>query len=211
MSFENKQDFIYINDEAIDEIFCSEFTQYVNENKEKIKLTGWEDELPVEQKAKLRDDYAFFITSGHQNGHHIFKQSDVIKLFDVCKNEMGNYLKKYTQLNTLLSGNSYPMNFYNPIMKYHIVSQGGGYHAWHSEWVVSDLLTQSRVLAWHLSLTTHEEEGELEFLYQGRRIAPKAGRMIIFPAAWTHVHRGNSIRKNESEKHYLTGWWYIGV
>ena len=207
MSFENKQDFIYINDESLDENFCSEFTQYVNENKEKIEMAGCEEKFPPEKKGTLRDDYAFFIISDHL----VFKESDINLLFNLCKKELGNYLKKYTHLSTLSSGNSYRMNFYNPIMKYHIVSQGGGYHAWHHEWVVSDPLTQSRVLAWHLSLTTHEEEGELEFLYQGRRIAPKAGRMIIFPAAWTHVHRGNSIRKNESQKHYLTGWWYIGI
>ena len=33
--------------------------------------------------------------------------------------------------------------------------------------------------------------GETEFLYQGIRIQPKKGTTIIFPAAYTHMHRGN--------------------
>ena len=35
------------------------------------------------------------------------------------------------------------------------------------------------------------EGGETEFLYFNKRIKPKQGRLVIFPAAFTHTHRGN--------------------
>jgi len=35
------------------------------------------------------------------------------------------------------------------------------------------------------------EGGETEFLYQGVRVKPEKGKTVIFPASYTHVHRGN--------------------
>jgi len=47
--------------------------------------------------------------------------------------------------------------------------------------------------------------GETEFLYQSIRIKPVAGRTLIWPAGYTHVHRGNPPIKGE--KMYATGWF----
>ena len=33
--------------------------------------------------------------------------------------------------------------------------------------------------------------GETEFLYQGIRVKPEKGKTVIFPASYTHMHRGN--------------------
>ena len=115
------------------------------------------------------------------------------------------YIKKYPAL-----VEAAPFGMSNPDMKYHIVKSGEGYHAWHSEWN-SQLPNDRRILVWHLSLTSHENEGELEFINYGRRINPKAGRLIIWPAQFTHTHRGNPIRTQDTFKHYITGWWYINL
>ena len=42
-----------------------------------------------------------------------------------------------------------------------------------------------------LYLNTVEEGGETEFLYINKRIKAQQGRLIIFPAGFTHTHRGN--------------------
>lgn len=93
-----------------------------------------------------------------------------------------------------------------PYFKYHVVQPTGGYHALHSEWT-TQRPDNCRILVWHLSLTTHEKQGEMEFLYQHKRIDPKAGRLIIWPAGFTHYHKGNIMR--DEEKHYITGWFYL--
>ena len=93
-----------------------------------------------------------------------------------------------------------------PEIKYHIVEPGGGYHVWHSEWQMNPP-DNLKILVWHISLTNHANEGELEFLYHDKRIIPKAGRLIIWPASFPWVHRGNAMRT--STKHYVTGWLYV--
>jgi hypothetical protein len=78
-----------------------------------------------------------------------------------------------------------------------------GYHTWHCE---KDALPdgRDRVLAWTLYLNDVEEGGETEFLYQSLRFKPKAGTFILFPAHFTHTHRGNP--PLSGVKYIATGW-----
>ncbi len=65
----------------------------------------------------------------------------------------------------------------------------GGFHNWHYE--NTGLQVSARKLVIQLYLNTIEEGGETEFLYINKRIKAEQGRLIIFPAAFTHTHRGN--------------------
>jgi hypothetical protein len=84
---------------------------------------------------------------------------------------------------------------------------GGGYHIWHCEQNSNE--QASRVLVYMLYLNTLklEEAGETEFLYQQTRISPQENTMIIWPAAFTHAHRGNTVFGNTS-KYIVTGWFH---
>ena len=75
---------------------------------------------------------------------------------------------------------------------------------WHSE-NGHNHPTLTRVLAWMTYLKVPEEGGETEFLYQSKRIEPVIGRTLIWPAGFTHLHRGNPPLKGE--KYYITGWF----
>lgn len=83
---------------------------------------------------------------------------------------------------------------------------GAGYHVWHAE-QGSDS-DASRCLVYSAYLNTIEEAGETEFLYQKLRVPPKENTMVIWPAAFTHTHRGNVVHGNKS-KYIITGWFYI--
>lgn len=76
-----------------------------------------------------------------------------------------------------------------------------GYHVWHCE---HDVIFPDRILAWILYLNDVEEGGETEFLYQSLRFKPKAGTFILFPAHFTHTHRGNP--PLSGVKYIATGW-----
>ena len=65
----------------------------------------------------------------------------------------------------------------------------GGYHAWHVE--KPNMLTSDRLFVVQLYLNTVEEGGETEFLVQQKRVGAVQGRLVIFPANYTHLHRGN--------------------
>jgi len=81
---------------------------------------------------------------------------------------------------------------------------GGGYHVWHNEHA-GDAGAMRRAAVWILYLTTHDGSGETEFLQQGVRVAPRAGRVVIWPASFTHPHRGNPVYGDT--KYIATGWF----
>ena len=79
---------------------------------------------------------------------------------------------------------------------------GEGYHQWHYE---ADAIERSaRIAAWGLYLNTVEQGGETEWLYQSIRQPAVQGTLAIWPAGFTHAHRGNP--PLSGEKYLLTGW-----
>jgi len=83
----------------------------------------------------------------------------------------------------------------------------GGYHVWHCE-QGHKKDDHSRVLAWTIYLNDIPNgEGETEFLWQGLRVQPKAGTVSIFPASFTHTHRGNPVYS--CDKYIATGWYTL--
>jgi hypothetical protein len=82
----------------------------------------------------------------------------------------------------------------------------GGYPYWHSEVYPQSNSTDAlhRNLLFMFYLNDVDEGGETEFYYQNAKIKPKAGRMVIAPAGFTHTHRGNVPTSND--KYILTSW-----
>lgn len=77
-----------------------------------------------------------------------------------------------------------------------------GYHVWHCEHSAAAVC--KRIGVYILYLNDVESGGETEFLYQRTRVEAKTGRLVIFPAAFTHVHRGNP--PLSGDKYIMTGW-----
>ena|SRR6185369_14905153 len=85
--------------------------------------------------------------------------------------------------------------------------KGEGHYAhWHSELYPLDPQadTLHRVLLWSYYLNDVPEAGETEFFYQQRKVAPRAGRLVIAPAGFTHTHRGNI--SPSADKYIATSW-----
>jgi hypothetical protein len=80
----------------------------------------------------------------------------------------------------------------------------GGYHRWHCESCTIE--TSHRALAWMVYLNDiPENEGETEFIWQKLRVNPEAGKFLIWPAQFTHTHRGNPVYS--CDKYIATGWF----
>lgn len=91
------------------------------------------------------------------------------------------------------------------IQKY--LADQGGYPYWHCELYpkLSDTTdTLHRVVLWTIYLNDAFDEGETEFLYQQRKIAPRTGSLLIAPTAFTHTHRGNMPKGGN--KYIATSW-----
>jgi len=138
----------------------------------------------------MKDDTAKALNSQNL---HIWK--------DNFKSFFANFdlaLKKYvdsTSLNTLYQELKYTH------MKVQKTLPGQGYHIWHIEHGPGE---ENRVLTYLIYLNEVEEGGETELLHQSVRVKPKTGRILIFPAGFPYVHRGNPPLKGN--KYILTSW-----
>lgn len=129
-----------------------------------------------------RDHYTINFNN-HNNSEYDILAGDNLscKFLPSISKYLNEYLKKYSVL-----GKEKFLIYDAKLKKIPI---GGGFHSWHYE--NSGLQVSSRKLVVQLYLNTIEEGGETEFLYFNKRIKAKQGRLIIFPAAFTHTHRGN--------------------
>jgi len=69
--------------------------------------------------------------------------------------------------------------------------------------------TLQRVLAWMTYLNDMDEGGSTFFTHYGIEVQPKKGLTLIWPAEWTHAHRGNLV--TTGSKYIITGWMDIPV
>ena len=78
----------------------------------------------------------------------------------------------------------------------------GHFKSFHTEGEYSEFY--NRIFAVMFYLNDVDEGGETEFLYYPKRVKAKAGRFILWPAGYTHTHRGNPPISNT--KYIVTGW-----
>jgi len=69
-------------------------------------------------------------------------------------------------------------------------NDGREHHAYHVDAGQEPFAAPRRVIAVLMYVNDVEEGGETVFLNQGRAVAPRCGRAVFFPAAFTHVHAG---------------------
>jgi len=81
-----------------------------------------------------------------------------------------------------------------------------GYHVWHIEHG-KGFNNEPRAFVFSIYLNDVEEGGETEFLHFSKRVQPKTGRIVIWPAGFPYVHRGNP--PLSGEKYILTSWMML--
>ena len=84
---------------------------------------------------------------------------------------------------------------------------GDGFYKWHMENVgKNDSLYRHLVFMTYLN--TLDDAGT-EFYYQKTTTPCEKGLTIIWPATWTHTHRG--VTNYKGEKSIITGWFSFDV
>lgn len=139
-------------------------------------------------------------------------RKDISILIDALECEFTSEINQYLQACLLDYVDKYgqlkPVKLISSTIKMQRTPPEGGYHQWHFE--AGSPSHCSRVLVWAIYLNDlPDNEGETEFLYQKRRIKPKAGTCVFWPAAMTHVHRGLTVYSEN--KYILTGWYHMAL
>jgi hypothetical protein len=106
------------------------------------------------------------------------------------------YKEKYPLINTHLG--KWQVDSIAQLMRY---EPGDVYNLIHCE---TGVYNPYRIFAWMIYLNTIEDGGGTEFLHFNKTLRPKAGDMYIWPAGWTHLHRG--VVAPHERKYLLTGW-----
>ena len=111
-----------------------------------------------------------------------------------------NYMSYYRFSDTAVG----PWGLYGEpkIQKY---QPGEGFYGWHCERTSSDPNYSRRHLVFMTYLNDVLDQGETEFFYQQLKIQPRKGMTLIWPADWTHTHRG--VTSPSQTKYIATGWY----
>ena len=196
---EEYKDFVGIYDESVPVELCNDFVNNYEEAKKNRTIM----DLTKENK------------SGYREKHHPLGRKDEVAYvaplmstiypippvktyFDFLIKCFKCYLNRY--------GIDFKGTFYNDVFKIHKVRKSEGFHSWHYE--KADGFHLDRFVAYMTYLEVPEKGGETEFLHQSLRIEPIVGRTLIWPAGFTHMHRGNP--PLDGEKMYITGWFTSG-
>ena len=127
-------------------------------------------------------------------GYEIFNE-----YFDELHKCYQDYCTQWNFLNTFISKiHIGPFN----LQKY---SPGGHFSTVHSE--RTSLTKLHRILVWMTYLNDIRDLGETEFPHFNLKVAPRTGTTLIWPAEWTHAHRGNPTRMET--KFIITGWFHL--
>ena len=97
-----------------------------------------------------------------------------------------------------------PFNFTN--LKIQKTLPTEGYHVWHVEHAKA-YEASARAFVFSVYLNDVEEGGETEFLHFSKRVKPKTGRIVIWPAGFPYLHRGNP--PLSGKKYILTSWMML--
>ena len=169
----NKTDFIGVYDDVYTKDQCKELVSYIDklENNSILIDEGEKTKGNIEHlTCNMSFDYdlpAWSWIGDNINGN-------MQKCID-------HYLKQFPQLGK----NRFLINDF----KIKKIPAGCGFHNWHFE--DNNIQNTNRYFVVQIYLNEEFEGGETEFLYFNIRLKPKLGRLIIFPAAFTHTHRGN--------------------
>ena len=102
--------------------------------------------------------------------------------------------------------NAYGVPFHFTDLKIQKTLPTEGYHVWHIEHG-KGFHNEARSFVFSIYLNDVEEGGETEFLHFSKRVKPKTGRIVIWPAGFPYVHRGNP--PLAGEKYILTSWMML--
>lgn len=134
----------------------------------------------------FKSDNENIVTEGNQRINEIILPS-VIE----CLKE---YKKKYPLIDKVSSWN---IDNYYHIQRF---NEGEGYYIIHCE---QEGITSKRMLVWMIYL--NDAKSGTRFYHQKVDMKAKSGRVVIWPAAWTHMHSG--IIPNKGTKYIATGWF----
>lgn len=130
----------------------------------------------------------------------LYGPESIAKEYDAALQKVvERYIKKFSFCNTY---GAWKIQESMNIQRY---EPSGGYKVWHTERASGIGKNAARHLVFMTYLNDVDDGGETEFYYQGVKVQPRKGLTLIWPADWTHTHRG--VPSPTQDKYIITGWF----
>ena len=169
--------FDFIEKYKVDENICDDLLEYYKSNKEY--------KCPKIGVSNTTEVYFFNLSTDKR----------ILNFFEMISKHVSEYIAKYDIVDTLSTSMT------NHIQHY---SANTGYFNLHYERHYSSI---GRQLVYMLYLNTVKDKGGTEFPYQQKTFSATKGDLLIWPADFTHPHRG--IVSPTEEKYIATGWFEL--
>lgn len=193
----NQEDFIKMYHGVYPEGYCQHL---INEFERLTQSGAGSNRLNSEGAARhVKDDMQLGLNMGVHTVAPFEDKAAVEMFFDGLQHCYEDYAERFSVLkNGCIRATHMKMQRTDP---------GGGYHVWHGEQDNGNRAERVLVYMLYLNSLGDGDGGETEFLYQRKRINPEANTMLLWPATFTHAHRGNPVLGDRS-KYIVTGWFY---
>lgn len=173
---------------------CDELITYFESNSERQKQGVTAD--GVSQQIKNSTDITITPRELELSKNKIFE-----KYFSCLFCCYEDYVKQWPFLGTFAS--KLDIGHFN-IQKY---GSGQHFQAIHTERSSVDTLHRIFAFMTYLNDVNREDGGSTYFTHYDIDIQPQKGLTLIWPAEWTHAHRGNLLTANN--KYIITGWLHF--
>ena len=193
-----EKNFISIYDNALTPPECKFIRDYHDSDDYLLSIRQEGKTLGDTVQKEWKDSHdrymAMYIDGAYQNNgiNNIIAKS--------IKEHIEKYKEENPELNLLdkwVIRDNYNLQKYNP---------GGGYHILHCE-NYNTGNHRTNILAWMYYLNTVREGGGTYFSNFDLTVNAEEGRLVIWPAYWTHFHKG--IVSKTYDKYIATGWFCL--
>ena len=168
---------------------CDQIVAYFDANTSK-QSSGVTGSGVLDRNAKDRIDISIFPRDFREDSSSIF-----YKYFEILSECLQDYGQQWPFLKDtlkVLDTRSFNIGKYN---------EGQHFGRIHTE---RGFTSMDREFAYMTYLSDDFEGGSTYFSHYDLDIVPQKGLTLIWPAMWTHAHKGNVIKKGN--KYILTGW-----
>ena len=184
----------FIGSFLVEQELCKKVITFFNENSELHQqgLSGGK----IDENKKKSTDLVIFPKNLDQTNFVTLHEyiEELNKCYKLYKKEWPYLNEPFEKLDVG------PFN----IQKY---NEGGHFSKIHSE--RESLSSLHRLFAFMTYLNDDFEGGETYFLHYDLFIKPQTGKTLIWPAEWTHAHRGGIVKSGT--KYIITGWLDIPI
>lgn len=198
MSTKNNDPWIWTSSNALNPSFCKKVIDKFEESKE--HHADGKIYSGVDKSIKRSTDLFITTDPSWKDEHSVFHQT-LISKFEEYSHHMTRYFhsKKINQIFDFLIPSNTPMFFSSG----HQVQRTNPkeFYTWHNDSLCCGQFYRSYTYIFYLNDV--KSGGETQFI-TGERIKPEQGKLLIFPATETYMHRG--VSPNSGVKYISVGW-----